>query len=384
MLIEEQLAAIQFLTQEIGPRPATSAAEARAAAYINSRLRQAGMEVDLQTFRAVPTESIPRGLLYLVMAASPFVYLYSRPLALGIAVVALVVFLAEQIAWPLLSSWLPGGESQNVVGTRPAAQDGQQHLIVMAHMDSGRANLLFHPRLAGSYRRFYLVSLLAMVLLPILIGLGGLTGEAWLWYAQMVPTGFVTMAFLLLLHQEIIMPWVPGANDNASGVAVLLNLAEELQGLQHTTLWLVATGSKEAGLHGARSFLRHYPFPRESTYIVNLDTVGCGQLGIMVWEGVLLPRRADPQLVELAGDAESNDITVDADPRVYHTTNTDAQVALVRGFRTMSVVALEDGRPAFRNWSNDTIENIRPELLERTARLVIGIARRLDRRVEEV
>jgi hypothetical protein len=383
MLIEEQLAAIQFLTQEIGPRPATSAAEARAAAYINSRLRQAGMEVDLQTFRAVPTESISRGLLYLVMAASPFVYLYSPPIALGMAILALVVFLAEAVAWPIFSSWLPGGESQNVVGTRPAAQDGRQHLVVMAHMDSGRANLLFHPRLVGSYHRLYLVSLTAMVLLPILIGLGWLTGEAWLWYVQMVPAGIITMSFLLLLHQEIIMPWAPGANDNASGVAVLLNLAEELEGLQHTALWLVATGSKEAGLHGARNFLRHYPFPRESTYIINLDTVGRGQLSLMVWEGALLARKADPDLVQLASDSESSDITVDADPRVYHVSNTDAQVALVRGFRAMSIVALEDGRPAFRHWPNDTMENLHPELLERAARLVIGIARRLDRRVEE-
>lgn len=383
MLIEEQLAAIQFLTKEIGPRPATSAAEARAAAYVNSRLRQAGLEVDLQTFRAVPTESIPRGFLYLVMAASPFVYLYSRPIALGMAILALVVFFAEQMAWPILSAWLPGGESQNVVGTRPAAQDGRQHLVVMAHMDSGRANLLFHPRLVGHYRRFYLGALVAMALLPILMGLGWLIGDAWLWYAQLAPAGFVTVAFLLLLHQELAMPWVPGANDNASGLAVLLHLAEELEGLQHTTLWLVATGSKEAGLHGARSFLRHYPFPRASTYFINLDTVGRGQLGIMVREGALLARTADPELVQLAGESESSDITVDADPRVYHASNTDAQAALARGFRALSIIALEDGRPAFRHWPNDTLENIRPELLERAARLVIGIARRLDRRVEE-
>ena len=178
MLIEEQLATIQFLTEEVGPRPATSVAEARAAAYINSRLRQAGMEVDVQTFHAVPTESIPRGFLYLVMAASPFVYLYSRPLALGLAVAALLVFFAEEMVWPIFSSWLPGGESQNVVGTRAAAQNGQQHLIVMSHMDSGRASLLFHPRLIGNHRRFYVILLIAILLLPILIGLGWLTGEA--------------------------------------------------------------------------------------------------------------------------------------------------------------------------------------------------------------
>jgi hypothetical protein len=377
--MEEQLAAIQFLTKEIGPRPATSAAEARAAAYINSRLRQAGMEVDVQTFQTVPTESIPRSILYLAMVAAPFVGLYSRLAALIIASVALVVFVAEQLAWPVLSSWLPGGKSQNVVGTRPAAQEGRQHLVVMAHIDSGRANLLYHPRLLGRQRGLYVLLFILMVLLPILIGLGWATGEPWLWYAQLAPAGGLVLAFLLLLHQEIIMPWSPGANDNASGVAVLLRLAEELQGLQHPALWLVGTGSKEAGLHGARNFMRHYPFLRENTYIINVDTVGRGELGIIVWEGPLFARRADPTLVELAGRSESGDITIDADPRVYHLTLTDAQVALARGFRAMSILALENGQPAFRHWPNDTAENIVPDLLERATRLVVGIARRLDR-----
>lgn len=381
--MEEQVAAIQFLAREVGPRPATSAAEARAAAYVNSRMRQAGLEVDVQLFHTVPTESIPLGLIYLALIVTPVVYMFSRPAALAVAVVALTAFVLENLAFPALSSWLPGGESQNVVGTRPAAQEDRQHLIVMAHMDSGRANLLFHPRIVGSQRRFFLLLVLCAVALPILVGLAWATGQPWLWYAQLVPAAYIALALLLLLHQEIFMPYVPGANDNCSGVSVLLRLADELQGLQYTTLWVVATGSKEAGLHGARSFLRQYPFPRQDTYIVNLDTVGRGQLGVMVSEGTLFARRADPALVELAGQSESGDITVDADPRVYRLTNTDAQVAMARGYRAMSVVALEDGRPAFRHWRNDTFENIKPELLERATRLVAGIARRLDRGLEE-
>jgi hypothetical protein len=377
--VEEQISAVQFLAEEIGPRPATSAAEARAAAYVNSRMRQAGLEVDVQTFQTVPTESIPLGLIYLAMVVTPLVYLYSRPGALAIAVVALIAFALEQLALPALSSMLPGGQSQNVVGTRPAAQESRQHVIVMAHVDSGRANLLFHPRVVGSQRRLFLLLVFCVLALPILVGAGWVTGHPWFWYAQLLPAGYIALALLLLLHQEIFMPYAPGANDNASGVAVLLRLADDLRGLQYTTLWLVATGSKEAGLHGARSFLRHYPFPRQDTYMINLDTVGRGQLGVMVSEGTLVPRRADPTLVELASQSESSDITVDADPCMYRLSNTDAQVAMAHGFRAMSVLALEDGQAAFRHWRSDTFENIRPELLEQASRLVVGMVRRLDR-----
>ncbi len=380
--LEEQMAAIQFLAREIGPRPATSAAEARAAAYVNSRMRQANLEVDVQILRTVPTTSIPLGLIYLAMAVTPAISLYSRPAALGVCLAALVALVAEHLGFPLISSWMPKAKSQNVIGTRPAAQEGRQHLIVVAHLDTARSNLLNHPRIAGSRRRLFLLLLAAAFALPLLVGLHWWTGIAAFWWAQWAPAGYAALALLLILHQEIIMPLPPGANDNASGVAVLLRLAEELEGLQYTTLWLLASGGKEAGLAGIRRFLRQYPFPLADTYLINLDTVGCGELGIIAAEGALLPRRAAPQLLELAGQSESGDITIDADPRVYYLDNSDALVPLRRGFQAMSIMALQGGRPAHRHWPTDTFEQIRPELLERATRLVVGIARRLDRRTE--
>lgn len=381
--LEEQMAAIQFLAHEIGPRPATSAAEARAAAYVNSKMRQSNLDVDVQILRTVPTSSIPMGLIYLAMAVTPAISLYSRPAALAVCLAALIALTAEQLGFPLLSAWLPGGKSQNVIGTRPAAQEGRQHLIVVAHLDTARSNLLNHPRIAGSRRRLFLLLVTAAIALPLLVGLQWWTGTAALWWAQWAPAGYAALALLLVLHQEIVMPLSPGANDNASGVAVLLRLAEELEGLQYTTLWLVASGGKEAGLSGIRHFLRHYPFPLPSTYLLNLDTVGCGELGIIAAEGALLPKRAAPQLLELAGQSESGDITIDADPRVYYLDNSDALVPLRRGFQALSIMALEGGRPAHRHWPTDTFDKIRPELLERTTRLVVGIARRLDRRAEQ-
>jgi hypothetical protein len=126
-----------------------------------------------------------------------------------------------------------------------------------------------------------------------------------------------------------------------------------------------------------------YPFPRSSTYVLNLDTVGAGELGVIAREGTLLSRRADPQLLELASQSESGDIAIDADPRVQYLENSEAQVAAVRGFRAMSIMALEGGRPAHWHWPTDTLEQVHGDLLERTTRLVVGIARRLDRQLEQ-
>lgn len=381
--MEEQLAAIQYLSQEVGPRPPTSAAEARAAAYVNARMRQAGLEVEVQTFRALPTPAPLLALLYLAAALTPLLYFYSRPAATVLSLLAFLVFVAEAPSFPVFSSCFPLGKSQNVIGTRPAARESRQHLIFLAHLDTGRAGFLYHPRLVAGRRRFFFLGLALFFSLPVLAGLGWWLGSVEFWYAQWVPAGVLALLLLLLLIQEAFRPYVAGANDNASGLSVLLRLADELKGLQYTDLWLVATGCQEAGQVGARRFLGRYPFPRESTYVVNLDGVGGGNLHLVLEAGLFRPRRCPPRFEELAGEAEADEITVDADPWAFTLADSDTVVALRRGFPALGIAALEDGRPAHWHRPDDTFPHIQPELLERAARLAVGIARRLDRMAVE-
>ena len=69
----------------------------------------------------------------------------------------------------------------------------------------------------------------------------------------------------------------PGADDNASGVAVLLELAKALaagERPQRTIVFVAFTG-EEAGLLGSKHYVAHPPFPLEKTIgVINLDTVG--------------------------------------------------------------------------------------------------------------
>lgn len=74
---------------------------------------------------------------------------------------------------------------------------------------------------------------------------------------------------------------MPGADDNASGVAVMLGAAEALAksslNLRRSVL-LVAFGGKEQGLLGSKAYLENPVFPFKQTVLfVNLDTVGSGK-----------------------------------------------------------------------------------------------------------
>jgi len=71
--------------------------------------------------------------------------------------------------------------------------------------------------------------------------------------------------------------WVspaPGANDNATGVAVLLELARRLAGAEpRATIFLMAFSAEETGLQGSRHFIES-GHPGEVRAMIALDIVG--------------------------------------------------------------------------------------------------------------
>ncbi|MDI1354467.1 MAG: M28 family peptidase [bacterium] len=81
----------------------------------------------------------------------------------------------------------------------------------------------------------------------------------------------------------------PGANDNASGVSMVLNLIRYY--IEHppkyNTVFVLFAG-EEAGLLGSKFFVENPPFNlKKIKFLVNLDLLGTGDEGIMVVNGVV-------------------------------------------------------------------------------------------------
>ncbi len=87
-------------------------------------------------------------------------------------------------------------------------------------------------------------------------------------------------------------PIVPGANDNLSGCAVLVGLAERLRErpVDGLRLLLVSCGAEEVIQGGIYGFMeRHRPeLDREQTYFLNFDTVGSPELVMVEGEGPMI------------------------------------------------------------------------------------------------
>ncbi|MGI4736981.1 MAG: VanZ family protein [Janthinobacterium lividum] len=83
--------------------------------------------------------------------------------------------------------------------------------------------------------------------------------------------------------------YFPGANDNASGVALLLELAAHYARPENKptcSVVFLLFGAEEAGLLGSRYFVAHplLPLPRIK-FLVNLDLLGTGEAGATVVNG---------------------------------------------------------------------------------------------------
>ena len=155
-----------------------------------------------------------------------------------------------------------------------------------------------------------------------------------------------------------------GANDNSSGMGVLLALAEELAGRSFSfTLRLIAFGSEETGLHGSRYYVDQLADEELDIIgaMINLDALGSGNAVRVEGDRWLTRHVSD------AADREG--IALDVS-RGFRGGGSDHA-----SFRDVGVSAIffhADDLSRI-NSPGDTMEYINPELLGDTAILVLDL-----------
>jgi hypothetical protein len=230
------------LADEIGPRPATSDAESRAADYIKSVFVARGLEPEVQEFDAPRTYSWAYVIYYtltiacaVVAGIKPEIKLLTWGAFVVSAVVA-VFFWFDLDTRPLgLTRLMPKGPSQNVIARHvPKSRRGEKlkKIVIVAHYDTARASLAFSPSMVRQFPVTFGLMKAATFLTPVLI-LAIATPWAdqlapYLWYATMIVAAYLLIPLVINVHRELAMPFVDGANDNASGVAAMLGVLNNL------------------------------------------------------------------------------------------------------------------------------------------------------------
>ena len=170
-------------------------------------------------------------------------------------------------------------------------------------------------------------------------------------------------ATALLLADVARSPVVPGANDNLSAVAVLLDLAERLseRPVSGVRVLLLSTGSEESFMEGMRGFIARHrdELDPASTRFVALECVGSPRLVIMEGEGMLRMRDHDGPLREdLQKAADEAGVAVWRGLRLGAGA-TDALPALRAGYPAACLAACTELKvPANYHWPSDVPENL--------------------------
>jgi len=175
-------------------------------------------------------------------------------------------------------------------------------------------------------------------------------------------------------------PTVAGANDNLSGVAALVALAEMLRerpvpGLR---VLLVSCGAEETLQDGVRAFLARHREELEParTVFVNLDTVGSPHLTLLEGEGpVWMEDYAGPWLREaLAACAERLEISLRTGFRAR--ASTDSVIPSRGGYPTATLVSMTDWyAPANYHLPSDIPANLEYDTVADATRLLYELAR---------
>lgn len=306
-------------------RGAGSAGERRSAEWVAARLAEAGAaDVRLRPFRYQRT----------------YAWAHAAHFALGLlgGAVSAAAALSYELEFSGRSQWirrlLPKAEATNVLARVPAVGERRRTLVLIAHHDAARTGLMWDPRLVRLSRGGSFATLPAAA------------------FALAVPRrtrrlGRALLAGLIALQLDLARgAVVPGASDNATGVAAVLALVERWarEPLPGCEVIAVFPGCEEAGMGGTAAWLRQEGAALDpaTTLVLGLDTLGAGEPVVAASEGPLVPVRYRERDLAWA-DAGAAAAGLPAPTRARIGGWTDPALTLFAGLPTISLLSMRDG-----------------------------------------
>jgi hypothetical protein len=379
-------------------RRAGTDAERRAANWLADRLRAGGRDADVEPNYVHPQYPLVHAAHCALGIAGSLISLASPPAGFAVVLAAATsMYLDLNTRLYLIRRLFFRRASQNVVSRGPRP-DAPARVILCAHYDAAQSGRAFRPRTVRRAARigtrlhipigpFRIVFWSLAALLPILgARMAGVEAE-WLAIVQIVPTLVLVVAVFGLVDIAL-SDVVPGANDNASGVAAALSLAVELDRdpPDHLDVWVLLTGAGWSLQEGMRSFLRTHrkTLPRAGTYFLCLDAVGYGDVRFESATGWVVSYPHDARLVELCEAIAAADRDGDRRYRARALRlgglSGDSLAARVRRFAATTITCADDlDIVPGAETAADVPDRIDPEALDRAHGFAIDLVRQLDR-----
>jgi acetylornithine deacetylase/succinyl-diaminopimelate desuccinylase-like protein len=285
---------------------------------------------------------------------------------------------------------LPGGEGVNVTARIPAQGERLGTLVLVAHHDAANTGLIWSPRLVSAsaerhLRRRRVDPFMAPVELAFSLVVAGALAPR---RARLGKIARVLAATIIAIASAIDADvargeTVPGACDNASGVAACLDLARALheEPLDRLEVLIVLPGAEEAGMGGMAAFLqaRAGSLDPARTFVLGLDTIGAGTPIVCSAEGAMREQRyrdADLALVD-----EGAALAGHPAPERWRIGGwTDPVLAMHRGLPSVSMLSMGPGYFPNYHHPSDLPEHVDWACVEACARIAAGTIAACERR----
>ena len=370
-------------------RPSASEGERRAAEWIAGELRELGFEAAVEEGRAHGTYWWPMGI---------FSFLAGVAGLTGRRVLGTIAGAFSALGiWDEAGLWrghwtralLPKRSTWNVVG-RAGDPGADRTVVLVAHHDAAHTGLAFDFTLVRWYARTFPErvergrvwpgTIKLAFAGPVLVSLGSLLGSRLLRRAGTFLSLGGAATFADIGRSAV----VPGANDNLSAVAAVLEVARRLaeEPVEDIRVLLVSTGSEESFEEGMAVFVdqHEHELPRDRTDMVVLDTVGSPRLILLEGEGMLTRRPYDARLKDEI-EAAAGDAGVPIIREHWLSFGSDALIALRRNYRAALIASFDEHKlPSNYHQPTDTADRIDYDTVAAAAKVTEATVRRLARR----
>lgn len=278
---------IDKLSYGIGPRLAGSERSDQASEYIKSKFGEYGLDTDVQEFDFFDRLKETRAIMVVLVAiffSSFALNLFLNPIiTLGIALFGVSIFIYFS------SDLMSEKKESNVIGRLKGSDEPEKKIVLGAHYDTDWCVKNWKwPMLHKIFLPVVIAAFFLILVLPIL----GV--DVWIlsWAVLAVPfLAVVTIPFWS--YEDLISP---GAEDNSSGISVLLEMARVISesDVDDAEIEFVAFGAEEQGLSGSRAYAEEVD---DVDLFLNLDSVGSGdRLCVIEGNGVLRKRESSKDL----------------------------------------------------------------------------------------
>jgi hypothetical protein len=379
---------VRHLSVDIGPRGSTTTAEAAAAAYAWRVLDKLDLSPRIQRFSSATSQWRPFALAITLTLLAVAVYpLAGRTTAILATLLAAATLLSAYLELNFTTNpirWLlPKRPSQNVWAVIPAAATPTHRLVLAGHLDTHRTPFVFRsPLHLKIFQVLVTAGFASMAALVLLYIAGSVVQSDIIYLISLAPAALLVLDLIMTVQPDM-TPYTPGANDNASGAALVLTLAERLKDepLANTEVWALSSGCEEVGCYGAAAFLREHREELKDAYFVTLDTVagpGSGPCYI-TREGMTRPYRSDPGLVALADQIAADQPALGAYSKVMPLGFTEGAIGIKNGLPSLTFVNLRPDS-VLPHWHrpDDLFDNVDAEVLARTQAFLWEFLQRID------